>query len=261
MKAADLPFEASLSALSEIAANARIRAAFERLILPNAQVFFTSEYVEGGAKEEFRELLTLKTTDAAVSYRGLLILVCTVLEYFCKQVIENSVIERAAAASGVTDLSDQLVAANFAYTGLYFQKGRDAFLQGAARPLFKEFAESLASCSPASGEVKLNARVFTEFLGNCTPKQLETRFGELGLDDPFGDRLGSVAALKAHFGGGGVREVAKKSRADLDKLIERRNGLVHSATISETVTVDELLQAVAFGKALIAGLREIVQRA
>lgn len=261
MKAADLPYEASLSALSEIDANAKIRAAFDRLILPNAQVFYASEYVDGEAKEAFGQLLKLKTTDAAVSYRGLLILVCSVLEYFCKQVIENAVTERAAAASGIGDLPIELVASNFVHTGLYFQKARDAYLQGAARPIFKEFAEGLVTCTGASGTVKLNSRVFTEFLGNCTPTQLETRFSELGLAEPFGDELGAVSVLKSHFGGGGARDVAKKSRSAMESLIERRNGLVHSSTISETVTVDEVFQAVEFGKALVTGIREMVLRA
>jgi hypothetical protein len=36
---------------------------------------------------------------------------------------------------------------------------------------------------------------------------------------------------------------------------------VHSSTISETVTVDEVLQAAGFGRALFSGIKKIVEAA
>lgn len=261
MKAAELPYAAADNALIEIEANAKIRAAFERLILPNAGVFVGSEYINGEQKIAFTELMKLKETDASSAFRGLFVLVCTVTEYFCKQVIQNIVGERGAAASSFDDLPIQLFAANFVYTGLYFQKGRDTYLGGSARDVYDELADGLVTCRPSSTAFQLNPAVFTEFLGNCTAEQLGKRFKELGLVDPLGDVVGSFPALKEHFGGGGAREIAKRTRETLDNLITRRNGLVHSSTISETVTLDEVLEAADFARALVGGIKDLVEKA
>lgn len=260
MNAADAPYAAACSALMEIEENARIRSAFDRLILPNAQVFFASPFVDAEQKRAFNELAKLKATDASANYRGLLILVCSAFEYFSKQTIQNVVREMSENAKSYNDIPTITYTANFAYTGQYFQAERDAYESGSARQIFEDLSKGLNSCREKATELILNPSMFVAFLGNCTAYQLERRFRELTLGAPFGDVLGGFPDLRLHFGGGGARDVAKQARVKLEWLLEKRNGLVHSSSISETVTIDELNDASAFVRALMGALRAIVAK-
>lgn len=261
MNVADAPYSTACNALGEIEENAQIRASFERIVLPNAQIFFSSECISDEHKVGFRLLAKMKDTDASANYRGLLVLVCTTFEYFTKQVIQSAVQKMASGAKAYGDLHPKAILANFVYTGQYFSRERDSYAAGSGREIFEKLSEGLVTCKQTSNGFRLNSAMFVEFFGNCTSAQLEKHFSEVGLKEPFGDFLGGYSELKAHFGGGGAREVVKRTRDKLDTLIERRNGLVHSRTISETVTVDELMEASAFMKALMGGLREIVSSA
>ena len=260
MNAADAPYTAARSALLEIEDNARIRAAFERLILPKAQVFFASEYVDAEQKKAFQGLTKLKSTDSSTNYRALLILVCSAFEYFCKQTIQNAVRELSERAASYNDLPISVYTANFAYTGQYFQAKQDAYRNGSGRRIFEELSKGLASCRQEATKLILNPSMFVAFLGNCTAKQLEKIFAELTLGEPFGDIVGGFPELRSHFSGGGTRDVAKRAREKLEALIERRNDLVHSASISETVTIDDLLDASAFVQALMGAIKSIVAK-
>jgi hypothetical protein len=261
MNAADSPYDVATATLSEIDANLKIRQSFEILILPNAAIFQSSSCVGGHQKNAFKELLSLKGTDSSVNYRGLLILVCSTVEYFYKHVIENVVTERAKLAKEFNDLPRKLIAANFAYTGVSFQKNRDAYADGGMQNEFEDLLSGLSTCTPKSKKFKLNAKVFTSSLGNCTPNQLEKRFEELGLPPPFDDKIGTFSELKNHFDGGSTRSVAKNARKSLEELIIRRNNLVHSFTISETVTPDEVVTAINFSRALIGAIKQLVDNA
>jgi hypothetical protein len=260
MNAADTPYTSACNVLLEIEENARIRFAFDRLILPNARVFFDSPYVDTEQRKSFSELAKLKSTDASTNYRGLLILVCSAFEYFSKQTIQNIVREMSDGAKSYKDIPLTVFTANFAYTGQYFQAERDAYESGAARRIFEDLSKGLNSCKEEATELILNPAMFVAFLGNCTAKQLEKRFKELALEAPFGDVLGGFPELRSHFGGGGARDVAKQARVKLEALIEKRNNLVHSSTISETVTIDEPNDVSAFVRALMGALKAIVSK-
>ena len=177
MNAADTPYALAQSAILEIQQNAAIRAGFNSLLVPNANVLLGSDYVEQRYKDELKVLLKLKEADPSILYRGLLVQTCSVFEFFCKRTIEGVVEEIASSAMAFDELEPKLIAANFAYTGLFFQKARDEYLNGPARATFEAMVRGLASCSVGATKVELNSTVFTSFLGNCTPKQLEHRFG------------------------------------------------------------------------------------
>lgn len=261
MTVADAPYAAAFNALAEIDDNANIRASFERLILPHAQIFFSSEYVDAEQKRAFRDLAKLKSTDSSPCYRGLLILVCTTFEYFSKQLIQNVVADYGASANAYTAVPKSALSANFAYTGIYFSRERDSYDEGSGRAIFEQLVKGLNTCTHDSDAVTLNPLVFVYSLGNCTPSQLERRYAELGLKEPFGDNLGANSGLRAHFGGGGARDVAKRARIKLEDLIGKRNDLVHSKTISETVTLNDLLDASGFVRALIGAMRDTLATA
>lgn len=261
MKAAEAPFEAAQTALVEIEENARIRAAFERLILPNAAIFLGSDYVADDQKVEFRQLAKLKGADPSANYRGLLILVCSTFEFFAKQLIRNVVFQRTKSAVKYDDLPRQFVLSAFSHSGQFFQKERDSFQTAPGRQVFEDLAKGLATLEPGSTGFSISPGIFVEYLGNCTSHQVEQRFRDLGLESPFeGNTLGGFNELKSFFGGGGVRQVATQSRDRLDQLIKRRNSIVHSATISETVTIDDIVESSAFVRALMGGIREIVSK-
>jgi hypothetical protein len=193
-------------------------------------------------------------------YRGLLVQICSVFGYFCRKTIENLVVEIAKNTSGFENLPYRLVASNFVHTGLYFQKNRDGYLNGTKKLYFEKLAAGLYSCRNSDQAVALNAEMFTEYLGNCTSEQLKSRFADMGLDDPVGDRVGANSELRNYFGGGGARSVSSSAKEALDALLERRNSIVHSSTISETVTIDEVEQGIAFIRALSGGIRQLVQQ-
>lgn len=262
MNAAEAPFLAAQNALVEIEENAQIRAAFERLVLPNASVFIGSEYLLEEQKVEFRQLAKLKGTDSSANYRGLFVLICSTFEFFAKQLIKNIVGEKTKTAKKYDDLPPKLIMSAFAYSGQIFQKNKDIFVTESGRKAFEVLARGLATLEPESSSFSIDSNIFVEFLGNCTSHQLERRFAELDLESPFsGPTLGAFNELRSFFGGGGVRQVANQSRERLDQLIERRNNIVHSSTISETVTFDDIVDGANFMRALMGGFREIVAKA
>lgn len=249
MKAAERPLESAVAAIDEITANAKIREGFERFVVANAAVFYNSGTLHGDQKRDFSNYLKLKSADATIFYRALLILVCTTYEVFWKQVIQNIIQEMSAAATSFDKLPERLVAANFAYTGQYFNSKRSEYSLPATKKTFEQMTSQLTSCRENSKKYDLNHMVFTEFMGNCTPNQLEKRFEEIGILEPFGDAIAGAPELRSFFGGGGTRDVAKKTKVELEQLIDRRNALVHSSSGAETVTIDELMQAVSLVRA------------
>lgn len=255
MKAAEFPHRTAILALDEVEYNARIRRGFEQLIVPSASRFLADVSIMDEQKREFIEYIKLKGADASVNYRGLYILECSIFEYFCKQLIRNMVEEISTSSSDFEGISNTLIAANYAYTGLYFSKNRDGYISGTDRQKFERYSENLVTCRERSSRVRLNAEVFVESLGNCTPTQLEARFKELGLEPPFNDKIAGFPELKRYFGSSRTRSIAKSARAELEEMIARRNRIVHSSAVSETVTFDQIIGTKQFIYALIGAIK------
>jgi hypothetical protein len=123
---------------------------------------------------------------------------------------------------------------------------------------FDDLLTNLGKALSGQKGYKLNPEIYTKLMGTCTAERLEKLFEAISLPEPFSDKLGKNAQIKAHFEDKTKGRVALRARSKLDSQINLRNDIVHG-DLTRALNLNELQDTLGYFRALISGLDELVR--
>ncbi|MBI1196519.1 MAG: hypothetical protein GC203_01500 [Phenylobacterium sp.] len=243
--------------IDEISSMIEIRAAYSNIVVGRAGQLFQTFKDDERAKGALEIALRHKTVDAAAFYRPLIVQLNGVFERYIRDLVRAVIEDRFETAKSYQALKRTFRNSHVYHASRILYYIKTGSIMGSAYN-FDSLLDNLGINLSGSAPIKLNAEIYTKIMGNCTSDRLKSLFVDLELPDPFGDRLGKNAQLKAYFADKAKGRVAERASEELDRQIDLRNNIVHGE-MTLSVDLAQLNDSLAYFRALIDGLDELVR--
>lgn len=245
------------SYLDEIHATIEIRQSYTNIVVGMAGRLMGALGQDAAAKTTVKHALKHKATDPSALYRPLLVQVNGVFENYIRSLTKAVVEERFETVEFYTSLEPGFRHDHISHAARVLTYVKAGSVMGVAYN-FDNLLTNLGKSLSGQKGYKLNPEIYTKLMGNCSAERLEKLFSALMLPEPFSERLGQNAELKAFFADRTKGRVADRARERLEKQLSLRNDIVHG-DLTRTVDLTELQDALGFFRALISGLDQLVR--
>lgn len=245
------------SYLDEIEATIEIRQSYTTVIVGMAGPLMGALSGDRTARDALQKALRHKSVDPSAFYKPLIVQVNGVFESYIRLLTQAVVETRFETASVYSDLDRDFRYDHIAHAARVLTHLKSGSIMGSAYN-FDGLIVNLGKSLSGQKGFKLNPEIYTKLMGNCTADRLEKLFSAVRLPEPFSDRIGLNALMKAYFADRAKGRVAERAREELDRQLNLRNDIVHG-DLTRTIDLSELRGTLAFFRALISSLDQIVR--
>jgi hypothetical protein len=214
------------SYLDEIDATTEIRHSYNSIVVAQAGVLLNALAHDNSAKGVIQRALKYKTTDPGTLYKSLIVQVNGIFESYIRSVVKIIIEERFESIKLYSSLEANFRNNYIGHAARVLTHIRDGSVMGVAYN-FDDLLTNLGKALSGEKGYKLNPEIYTKLMGNCTAERLEKLFRAISLPEPFSDKLGKNAQIKAHFEDNTKGRVALRAKSKLDSQINLRNDIVH----------------------------------
>lgn len=228
--------------LESIQGQSKFLAAALKIRLRSAYVF-SRDRLDPADLPTINEFQRSRIGNGEPAFEALYVSICFHYEEFIREV-HRAVLEEINRRYKPVDLiKKQLLLNHVAATGRVMARSNDD--RRASKADMTLLAKNILSCVAGTKEYRLNAEVFTMFFAGATISAVQKLFEQIGCKFDL-EEFGRNEKLKAHFKGGGVREVKNLTLAFVDDFVEERNRIVHRGGGYRPITDSVIDGAVGF---------------
>lgn len=209
------------------------------------------------AKNLVGKFLGQKSTEFAVQYRGMIVVIGAAFEEFIRRLIHDSLSRAISRAAKYDDVPEKLRMQNILRTGRVLANWGEP--RDHVKAEYSVLAKNLATCVSGATSFTLNVESFTFFLNTMSPSALESMWEIIGVNLNW-DAFGRNKTFESMFATKGAKETGRAVVEKLQDFIRLRNVFAHTGAGGIQVTDSDVEEYIAFFRVFSGELVQSVSK-